>query len=369
MPVFAILHAEEIVDGDAYIVHANHLIDNFNAIIEDFSDRLSLSTGSAQTIASALTLTGALTANGGISLASSFSLTAAGTVNLSLANDPGSPANGMIWYNSTTNLFKARINGATAQLATTTYVPASSKGALWGLTLSNNGTTPNTDIDIAAGQCVDDTGSDLMVYAGGTKRLSSAWAVGSGFGASDTGTIPTSGTLHIFIIKRVDTGVVDAFCSTSLNPTLPASYTLKRRIGSLITDSSAHMIGFVQHGDEFLVKDPVMDINATDTSTAATRTLTVPTGVTVKALLNAFIASTNPAATYISSLDVNDDAPSTTATIIPNVGSDTGTGTRSISVQVQVWTNTSGQVRTRSAASTTLRISTMGWVDNRGRVA
>lgn len=55
MTTFAIQHASEIVDGPSYVVHANHLIDNFNSIISDFSDRLSLISSSGQTITGAVT--------------------------------------------------------------------------------------------------------------------------------------------------------------------------------------------------------------------------------------------------------------------------------------------------------------------------
>jgi len=36
---------------------------------------------------------------------------------VALASDPGTPANGMIWYNTTTNQLKARVNGATVVIA------------------------------------------------------------------------------------------------------------------------------------------------------------------------------------------------------------------------------------------------------------
>lgn len=374
MAEYSIQHASEIVDGVTYIVHANHLIDNFNAIISDLSDRLSKATSSAQTITSALTLSGLLTANSGISLASSLSLTSAGTLNLALVADPGTPADGLIWYNSTSKVFKAQINAATVQLATTALIPPNSKGSIFGLILSNNGSTPNTDIDISAGQAMDDTNTDLMVYAGGTKRFSSVFVVGTGNGGSDTGTIPTSGTLHVYLIKRVDTNIVDIFCSTSLTPTLPTSYTLKRRIGSLVTDSAAHMALFKQcpvNPDRFEYTTPgALDVDVVNQSTTAvTRTLAVPTGIQVEAIVNAFVSSGsgNPAV-YFRNLDLVDVAPSITATPLAQIIGETGSGgTRSGTGQLRVITSTSGTISTRATgASTTLKICTVGWIDRRG---
>lgn len=101
-----------------------------------------------------------------------------------------------------------------SQKAVKTYVDDHiPKGYIFDLTLSNNGSDATNDIDIAAGEAADRGAADIMVLAASiTKRTDAAWAVGSGNGGLDTGSID-NGTIHHFLIKRPDTGVVDVLQS------------------------------------------------------------------------------------------------------------------------------------------------------------
>jgi hypothetical protein len=103
-----------------------------------------------------------------------------------------------------------------------------------GLTLANNSTDPANDVDIGAGSAVDTTGSVSILLASGlVKRIDAAWAVGSGNGGLDTGAV-TNARYYIWLIRRPDTGVVDALFSLSNTaPTMPANYTQRALIGSL----------------------------------------------------------------------------------------------------------------------------------------
>ena len=258
-----------------------------------------------------------------------------------------------------------------------TLVEASSpRGYLAGLNLSNNSGDANNDIDISAGFCRDSTNSASITLAAAlTKRSDAAWAVGTNNGGMDTGTKPNSGTLHVWIIKRSDTGVVDALFSTSASsPTMPTNYDYKRRIGSVRTDSSGNIFGFVQTGDDFYFKSPStvgLDINVTNPGTSAVlRTLSVPAGVKVKAYL---IVSTNNDtsndAVYLSDPDCTDIAASNTASPLAHVSVYT-TPNDNPQGDIAVWTNTSNQIRSRhavSGASNDFRIQTLGWMDYRGR--
>lgn len=136
------------------------------------------------------------------------------------------------------------------------------QGYRYGLTLSNNGTDPTNDIDIAAGYAVDSTNAAGMTLAAGiTKRLDAAWAVGTGNGGLDTGSIANT-TYHIWLIRRPDTGVVDALFSTSASsPSMPANYTQKRRIGSIIRSGGA-IILFIQYDRKFVYMTPVLDVSS-----------------------------------------------------------------------------------------------------------
>ena len=56
----------------------------------------------------------------------------------------------------------------------------------------------------------------------------------------DTGSVANNTWYHVHLIKRPVTGVVDVLFSLSATaPTLPTSYTIFRRIGSMRTDGSA----------------------------------------------------------------------------------------------------------------------------------
>jgi hypothetical protein len=256
-------------------------------------------------------------------------------------------------------------------------IDVSLKGYLFGLTLSTAGSSAT--FSIAAGEAVDNANNALMALASSLSKTTSAWAVGSGNGGLDTGTIAANTWYHAYLIKRTDTGVVDALVSLSATaPTLPTSYTLSRRIGSMRTNGSSQWTKFIQTDNTFIWDVPVNDVNATAPGTAAvTRTLSTPLGVSVEALVVAGGSTTNagtdsPAAIYLSDLGATDSAANATTGIASAVIFDNETTGFALHVPVRVRTNTSSQIRSRlqlSAAGTVLYIDTTGWIDFRGRDA
>lgn len=101
-----------------------------------------------------------------------------------------------------------------------------SYGHLYGLETSNNASDPTNDIDIALGFAVDSTrATGMELTAGITKRLDAAWAVGSGNGGLDQGSIANA-TYHLHLIKRPDTAVVDAIYSLSHDHPMTATMTV-----------------------------------------------------------------------------------------------------------------------------------------------
>lgn len=249
-------------------------------------------------------------------------------------------------------------------------------GHLWGLTLSNAADADH-DITVATGKCRDDDDTVNLVLASAlTKQIDASWAVGTNQGGLDTGSVGNSTTYHVHLIRRSDTGVVDALFSTSAtSPTMPTNYDQSRRIGAVITDGSANIRGFVQVGDEFMLKSPVLDVDATNPGTSAvSATLTVPGGVQVDARFNGALVNgtTGSIDCYFSSPDVTDQAASGTAAPLCQLstrGENTG---RTRAGAFIIRTNTSSQIRYRLSASSTsdlVKIATTGWFDRRGRVA
>ena len=132
---------------------------------------------------------------------------------------------------------------------------------------------PDTWIQVRAGGARDSTNVDnLDIAIFVTKGLDGTWLVGDSQPGLDAGTVAANTLYAIWVIKRVDTGVVDVLFSESFTaPTMPGGYTLKRLVGAIRTDASSDIVPFQQVGDHFtyLWNDtPVPDI---DDSTLASQ--------------------------------------------------------------------------------------------------
>lgn len=249
------------------------------------------------------------------------------------------------------------------------FVPRS---YLAGLTLSTAGAS--TTMTTAAGMATDAANAFMMKLAASVAKTTSAWAVGTGNGGLDTGAIANSTWYHFYLIQRLDTSVVDVLFSLSASaPTMPANYTLKRRIGSGFTTAGGNWTSFIQDGDYFRWLASVLDINTTNPGTAAvSATLTVPTGVNVFANFNARVVSTTISShVQFSDLAATDEAPSATAAPLTALEGDAAANPQA-GGNLTIRTNTSAQIRYRMQASdgnTIIRIATLSWIDSRGRNA
>ena len=161
-------------------------------------------------------------------------------------------------------------NGWASSQQVTTY------GHLFGLTMSNAADTVN-DITVAAGEASEESGSGVMVLPSAiTKQLDAAWAVGTNAGGMNTGSIVNNTWYEVHLIKRVDTEVVDVMFTTTANrATLPASYTLQRRIG-WIRRNGTTILQFSHTRDRITLVTPINDISATSAASESLRTMTVP---------------------------------------------------------------------------------------------
>jgi hypothetical protein len=261
--------------------------------------------------------------------------------------------------------------GATGVTGATGATGAILRSHLAGLALSNDGTTPNTILDIAAGQAVDTTNTVAMSLAAFTKKTGGSWVAGTGNNGMGQGlTIAASTWYHVILANN--NGTPDIYFDTSVTGANKPSGIIDtkiRRIGSFLTDASSIIVSFSQNGDEFLWPSSFLDVNVTNQGTSAiVRALTVPTGLKVRALIRAMTTlSGAPNAVLLTSLDESDQVPSGTNALVnlfnPSAG---GNGFS----QLEIRTDISGQIRSRSqSASTTLRISTYGWIDRRGKDA
>jgi len=244
------------------------------------------------------------------------------------------------------------------------------RGHIDGLILSN-GTDADHDINIAAGEAKDSENTYLLQLSSVlTKRLDAAWAVGTDQGGLDTGAIAASKTYHVYLIRKDSDGTIDALFSLSVSaPTMPAGWSTWRRIGSVLTNSSANILGFAQYGDTFWYKTPTFDVNVTNQGTSRINyVLSVPLGVAVLAKMNLRLTNAAITTLYLCCPDLTDLPPihdgSPLYTIIC-MSAESGYG-----YQLECQTNTSSQISARAKNENSgLRIAVLGWVDPRGKNA
>lgn len=267
------------------------------------------------------------------------------------------------FLNASTGLFRDAFGIAAQYLRDfVVSIGYAQRGYLYGLTLSNNATDANNDIDIATGGAWD-AGTDalLRLTSSLTKRLDASWAVGSGNGGIDTGSKANSTTYHVWLIRRSDTGIVDALFSTSASsPTMPANYDQKRRIGSVITNGSGNILGFAQRGgDTFLLSSAVAVLSgATPPTSSTARSVISPLGVICQALVSGISVSSSGQKIYYL-------ADAIGARYMPIV-SDTGKPDERAGA---FFTDTSSQIMHNSSSATnhTVSLNSVGWIDRRGQ--
>lgn len=289
--------------------------------------------------------------------------TSATAIRKASATGPAALAGGEI---EATNTYDVTFDGTYFILKNPTGGANVLRSYLAGLLLSTAGGSGT--FGIAAGQATDSTNVSLMNLASAFTKTTASWALGTGNGGLDTGAIAGTTWYHVFLIQRVDTGVVDVLFSLSASaPSLPTNYTLFRRIGSMRTDGSSHWLAFTQLGDEFQWTTPITDVNVVNLGTGVTAyTLTVPPSVQVKARIRGLISNASTVAVNIFPLTET----GTTASSSGNAVAITEAGTQFSGFEIDVMTNTSAQIdAVANAASTTLTALTHAWIDTRGRFA
>jgi len=109
-----------------------------------------------------------------------------------------------------------------------------------GLGISNNATTPNTKLDIAAGSTLDSTGT-FQLTSTATITINAA---NSGLNGLDTGTFAASKVYAVFLVADpVTLQPIGAMLSLSYTaPLMPFGYSAFALLGFATTDSSVHFL-------------------------------------------------------------------------------------------------------------------------------
>lgn len=243
---------------------------------------------------------------------------------------------------------------------------------LGGLTLSNDATTPNSVLDIAAGVAMDSTNASLVTIGAFTKSTAGAWAVGSGSNGMGNGVGLAANTwYHVCLTPNGGTSDIwfDVSAACVDKPT-GVSGTLFRRIGSFKTDGSSHILAFIQRRGNFYWAQPVQDQTATALTAATPTSLTlasVPLGVRTRpiAVVNTQNTGT-PARVRLYSPDLPDN--NINNDMIAGIAAASATATSAYNEDSNNYVNTSQQIRAFTPDSNaTVSIFTNGWIDDLGQ--
>lgn len=243
-----------------------------------------------------------------------------------------------------------------------------------GCTLSNDGGSPNSVIDIAVCQAADNTNAVFISLGAFTKSTAGAWAAGTGSNGMGNGLTVANSTWY-FICLANNGGTPDVYLDTAVacsNRPTGITDVKVRRVGEFKTNGSAQIITFTQVGNQYLWSTSIHDVNtSTVTSTPTLKTLSVPTGLQVEALYRpGFFSNDNNTAAIliITSPSESDQAPAFPDgpfSLVSDLGRTTSIVT---AAEMQTVVDTSGRVRVRTGSTSgTLDIWTKGWIDNFGR--
>lgn len=226
-----------------------------------------------------------------------------------------------------------------------------------------------TTCSVAAGQAL--IGATAVSLASAmTKRLDGSWTAGSGNGGLDTGTVQPNATYHLRAIRNASTGVADLLWSASATaPTMPSGWNSIQRLQTVKTDGSGNIRPFVTFGKTTLLTTMIEDVSdSTLGNTAKFYTLSVPTGVSVEALMRLHVYDGDGVGFVLISSPMEDDQSPQAPSLPKRFSATTAVTNGRSGGEIRTLTNTSAQVRARAFGTalpiTEVSIQTYGWVDH-----
>lgn len=252
---------------------------------------------------------------------------------------------------------------------TTTGVSLLSKRII----ISNNGSDSDHDIDFAAGVFQFSGGDGQAAASALIKQIDATWASGTNAGGLADGVSLSADTwYHCYALSSADGSSTDFGFDTSTTAAnlladsvvVAASLTKYARVGSVLTDSSSNILGFIQTERYFIFNSPILDFSSASATSSTSETISVPLGFKIMSLVNLYWTGTGRDF-YLRDPDSTDLAVSVSAsplTTITNIGgvSDTGLGHG----PHMIMTNTSSQIAHRATGTgATLRCATVGYID------
>jgi hypothetical protein len=225
------------------------------------------------------------------------------------------------------------------------------------ITIANNATDPDNDIDFTAGNFEFSDGSGQAVLSALTKRLDASWTAGTNQGGLDTGTKANSTWYHCYAIYNPTSGISDAIFSTNAtNPTLPAGYTKYALIESIKTNSSGNILPVYQIGDYISWKTKPKDITSGLSTSLTPHSISTPLGRNVMAKIRATLFTGGASTVNILSPLDNSLTPISSENDLVSQNYTT-------SIEKQVITDTSSQISIIASAApvNSFTLFTFGW--------
>lgn len=245
------------------------------------------------------------------------------------------------------------------------------------ITISNNATDANNDIDFSAGNFILNNGSGQgLLTTALTKRLDASWVAGTNQGGLLSGTKAINSTYHWFAIQKpdgtVDVGAILGVNGTTPDPTsvLPSGYTAfsKNPIVSVITNGSGNIINgdFNFKGDGnyiFKFNSDVSEFGRALTIVSSLQAITIPAGIKVQAHCSVAVDITSVstgANSYATVQDFNRTTVLRHAAAVVKVPNFTNVNIAKVSAisnkNKQIWFDSSGATNL-----STVWLDTVGW--------
>lgn len=227
------------------------------------------------------------------------------------------------------------------------------------ITISNNATDANNDIDFSAGNFEFSDGSGQAVATAiMTKSLDATWSAGTNQGGLLNGTaVPKAinSTYHCYKIYNPTTGVEDSafllgISGTAPDPTsvLPSGYTKFERRGWVITDSSGNIRAFTLTANRFEYNSNITDLNEILSGSEVSKPVSAPWGLRTRACLTLTAIGSGTGAGVAKVYSHNISTPTVSlsnATVYVSVGVVAGAG------YAEATTNLSSQIKINAAAT------------------
>ena len=261
-------------------------------------------------------------------------------------------------------------------------------GTTWYTGLASNAPLPRGFIDGFIMSMDSDADHDMAMAAGEMrnagntknvalassliKQIDAAWAQGTNQGGLFTGTVAADTTYHAIVIENDTTGDIDwGWDTDAAGSNKPSGWTVMRRVGSRVTDSSSNLIPTTQRGDYVSIDEhpAVQALSSVSNTASAPSTHAVdaaPVGIVARLEFVLHTADTQ-ATSALNVMDFN-------VTSVQGVDSAVarGPGNASISSNENgygmAWSNTSAQIKAWSDGGNNEEdISIRGWLDPRGK--